>query len=102
VIVAAAHNHSGHGVSALPAQFASVVAVDRQAAGGAERLGVRSGGDAEFEACPTSPHPQYRFHAATSFAAPHVTGKVARLLERCPRLKPFEVKTVLYRAAAGG
>jgi subtilisin family serine protease len=41
-----------------------------------------------------------------SFAAPHITGVVARLLGTHPHLRPFEVKTVLRtlarNAAAGG
>ena len=36
------------------------------------------------------------YYTGTSFAAPHVTGIVARLLSRSPGLKPFEVKTLLY------
>jgi subtilisin family serine protease len=37
------------------------------------------------------------YYIGTSFAAPRVTGVVARILERYPGLKPFEVKTLLYR-----
>ena len=33
---------------------------------------------------------------ATSWAAPHLTGIVARLLSLRPGLKPFEIKTILY------
>jgi subtilisin len=33
---------------------------------------------------------------ATSWAAPHLSGFVARLLSRWPKLKPFEVKSILY------
>jgi subtilisin family serine protease len=35
-----------------------------------------------------------------SFAAPHITGLVARLLSKHPELKPFQVKTVLAALAA--
>lgn len=35
-----------------------------------------------------------------SFAAPHVTGLVARLLSKHPGLTPFQVKTVLHALAA--
>ena len=35
-----------------------------------------------------------------SFAAPHVTGLVARLLSKHPHLKPYEVKTVLRAVAS--
>ncbi len=37
------------------------------------------------------------YYIGTSFAAPRVAGIVALLLERYPDLKPFEVKTLLYR-----
>jgi len=33
----------------------------------------------------------------TSFAAPHVTGLIARILAKHPGLRPFEVKTLLFR-----
>ncbi|MCA9795084.1 MAG: S8 family serine peptidase [Candidatus Eremiobacteraeota bacterium] len=36
------------------------------------------------------------FYTGTSYAAPHVTGIVARLLSTHPELEPFEVKTVLH------
>lgn len=35
-----------------------------------------------------------------SFAAPHVTGFVARILAKHPDLRPFQVKTVLWATAA--
>jgi subtilisin family serine protease len=34
-----------------------------------------------------------------SFAAPHVTGLVARLLSKHPHLTPYDVKTVLRAVA---
>jgi subtilisin len=37
---------------------------------------------------------------ASSWAAPHVTALVARLLSLHPELKPFEVKAALKRMAA--
>jgi subtilisin family serine protease len=37
-----------------------------------------------------------------SFAAPHVTGLVARLLSKHPQLSPYEVKTVLRAVASNG
>ena len=35
-----------------------------------------------------------------SYAAPHITGLVARLLEHWPQLTPFQIKTLLRAAAA--
>ena len=37
------------------------------------------------------------YYIGTSFAAPRVTGIIARMLQKHPGLKPFEVKTMLYR-----
>jgi subtilisin len=37
-----------------------------------------------------------------SFAAPHVTGLVARMLSKHPHLKPYEVKTILRAVASNG
>ncbi len=38
---------------------------------------------------------RYNFTSGTSFAAPHVTGAVALLLEKNPELKPNEIKSIL-------
>jgi len=35
-----------------------------------------------------------------SFAAPHITGMVARLLGKYPRLTPFQVKMILRALSA--
>jgi subtilisin family serine protease len=35
-----------------------------------------------------------------SFAAPHVTGLVARMLSKHPQLRPYDVKTVLRAVAS--
>jgi subtilisin family serine protease len=99
VIVAAAHNLHDTGVEAFPALFGSAIAVGRRLLGPEESVEYRAARPAEFAACGKAVHPQFRFQSATSFAAPHVTALIARLLERHPGLKPFEIKTILYRAA---
>ena len=38
----------------------------------------------------------FAMEPATSWAAPHLSGIVARILSLKPDLKPFEVKTLLY------
>jgi len=38
---------------------------------------------------------RYNFTSGTSFAAPHVTGAVALLLQKNPELKPNEIKSIL-------
>jgi len=97
VIVAAAHNLHEQGIDALPASFASVVGVDKRLLGSADRFDYAPRRRVEFAAHGKSGRAEYRFTSATSFAAPHVSGFVALLLESCPDLRPFEVKTILYR-----
>ncbi len=41
----------------------------------------------------------YRNITGNSFACPHITGIIARILESDPNLTPFEVKSMLYRLA---
>lgn len=42
----------------------------------------------------------YTVNTGSSMAAPHVTGSVAMLLEKCPSLKPWEVKHILLSDVA--
>ena len=41
----------------------------------------------------------YLRSTGNSFAAPHLVGLIARLLERRPQLTPFQVKTILRATA---
>ena len=50
----------------------------------------------------TWPGGGYRSLTGNSFACPHISGVVARLLEVHPDLTPFEVKSVLYAIAGQG
>ncbi len=88
-----------------PSQFASVLSV--AARGGSDPF------DFDY-----NPHPPVEFGApgvdleipwsggrtiratGNSFACPHVTGLVARLLSKHPGLTPFQVKTVLHAVAS--
>ena len=45
------------------------------------------------------PNGGYRNLTGNSFACPHVSGVIARLLERHPELTPFQVKSALYTIA---
>lgn len=98
VVVAAAHNDHPHYLS-FPALL------------GAPLIGVCQGPwhddmHVEYQPCE---HVEFRatssadvdfltMNAASSWAAPHVTAIVARLLSQQPHLKPFEVKTLLRNA----
>jgi hypothetical protein len=54
----------------------------------------------EFQATGSAEGDLFSANPATSWAAPHVTAIVARLLALRPGLRPFEVKTLLCRLAA--
>ena len=101
VLVCAANNLPG---PTYPSQYASVVSVAARPARGARRLAY-------------NPHPPVEFGArgidvdvawadrgsitatGNSFAAPHVTGMVALMRCKHPRLTPFQVKAVLHAVA---
>lgn len=109
VIVAAANNS---GVMSYPAQFASLIAVDNEGfpdplmfafqrkrpvevvARGVYVRAPKSGGG-------------YQLWTGTSFACPHISALVARLLSVHPGLTAFQIKTLLHvlrsnRTAAPG
>jgi subtilisin family serine protease len=84
----------------LPAQFSSVIAVDSEPAQDKYHLRFLARSLVEFAARGVDvemPAPDGRFsvRTGTSFAAPHVTGLCALLLERFPGLLPYELKTAL-------
>jgi subtilisin len=98
ILVAAANNM---GAVSYPAQFASLIAVDNQnfpdplafefvrgrpvevVARGIYVKAPKSGGG-------------HQLWTGTSFACPHITALVARLLSLNPRLTAFQVKTLLH------
>jgi subtilisin family serine protease len=45
------------------------------------------------------PNAGYRNLTGNSFACPHIAGVIARILERHPKLTPFQVKSALYAIA---
>jgi subtilisin family serine protease len=99
IVVAAASNLPG--VRSLPSIFSSLVAVDSAAFDDPERFTFRFGAETELEApgiYVRAPWPGggEKIVTGTSFACPHVSGHVARLLSANPGLKPFQVKTLLY------
>ncbi|MCB9766683.1 MAG: S8 family serine peptidase [Candidatus Omnitrophica bacterium] len=97
-VVAAAHNR--HQVS-FPSQFASLIAVDNQsfesdplAFNYILNTSIETEGHGVYVRAPSSGG-QYKLWTGTSFATPHITAVVARLLSVMPELTPFEVKTLL-------
>jgi subtilisin family serine protease len=98
VLVAAGNNM---GVPSYPALFASLIAVDNQSFPDPFTLEFVTGRPVELVArgiyvrAPKSGG-GYQLWTGTSFATPHVSAVVARLLSVNPRLTPFQVKTLLY------
>ncbi len=87
-----------------PAFFTSVIAVNMARSRDTEALYYRSGSLVEFAAAgidvdvPWSGGNTKRV-MGSSFAAPHVTGLLARLLSAFPELNPLEAKALLRRVA---
>ncbi len=102
IIVAAANNF---GIAALPAQLSSVLGVDMAAFSNPETLHYRWNTPIELEAlgiyveAPAMGGGTQLF-TGTSFACPHVTGLVARLVSAFPGLSPFEARAMLAMVAA--
>jgi subtilisin family serine protease len=98
ILVAAANNM---GVISYPAQFASLIAVDNQGFPDPLTFLYQRGRPSELVArgvyvqAPKSGG-GYQLWTGTSFACPHVTAVVARLLSINPRLTSFQVKTLLH------
>ena len=98
VLVAAGNNM---GIPSYPAVFASLIAVDNESYPEPTDFEFRTGRPMELAArgiyvrAPKSGG-GYQLWTGTSFACPHITGLVARLLSLNPGLAPFQVKTLLH------
>lgn len=96
IVVAAAHNDHPL-VHSYPAVFAPpLLSVDKGLFDDPLKLHYAQREHVEFVAHGRGYWGPFAQEPATSWAAPHVTGIVARLLSLRPDLKPFEVKTLLY------
>lgn len=99
VVVAAANNR---GQTAYPANLSSVLAVDCEALDAALSFRYRLNMPIELEANgiyveAPSPGGGTKFYTGTSFACPHASAIIARILSVHPELQPFEVRTILCR-----
>ena len=98
ILVAAANNM---GVTSYPAQFASLIAVDNEGFPDPLMFAFHRGKPAEVVArgvyvrAPKSGG-GYQLWTGTSFACPHISALVARLLSINPKLTSFQVKTLLH------
>jgi len=99
VTVIAAANNSGR--ESYPANLSSVIAVDFEKLENMLDFRYRPNNEIEIEAngiMIEAPNPRggRKFYTGTSFACPHVSGIVARLLSAFPDLQPFEVRALLW------
>jgi hypothetical protein len=95
VIAAASNDHPV--TRSYPAAFAPpLLSVDKGAFLAPDEFAYRLLEQVEFQANGTGYFGPFATQPATSWAAPHLTGIVARLLSRRPSLKPFEMKAILY------
>ncbi len=102
MVITAANNNA---VPSYPSVYASVIAVGAHAVQNPELLYYNPRPPVEFGALGIGVRVAWRdggWLTATgnSFAAPHVTGLVARLLAKHPRLTAFQVKMILRSLAA--
>lgn len=97
VVVAAAHNEHPHYRSFPALLGAPLIGVTRGPWHEDMRLRYHPLERVEFQATASCAGSFLTQSPASSWAAPHVTALVARLLSRHPGLKPFEVKAALKR-----
>jgi subtilisin len=96
LVVAATHNEHPHQRS-YPSSFGPLLfSVDKSLFASPNELKYLLNEPAEFVAHSRGYLGLFAREPATSWAAPHLSGFVARLLSRWPKLKPFEVKSMLY------
>lgn len=98
IIVAAANNYAK---VSYPAHFASVIAVDNQAFKDPLEFYYQLGQPIETVAHgiyvdAPSPGGKTRLYTGTSFACPHVSGLIARLLSEISGVTPFHIKSLLW------
>ncbi len=104
IIVAAANNQ---GRTAYPAQFSSVLSVNMEGFEDATALRYDHGGPIELSARgiyveAPAPGGGTQLFTGTSFACPHVTGLLARVLSVYPGLAAFEARMILSMLSPGG
>jgi subtilisin family serine protease len=97
-VIAAASNR---GRVSYPANLSSVISVDFERIEDPLEFHYRTENPIELEAngiMVEAPNPAggSKFYTGTSFACPHVSGVVARLLSVYPGVQPFEIRSVLY------
>jgi subtilisin len=102
ILVCSAHNMP---LESMPWQFPSVISVASHDEDDPMAYYYNSTPPVEFYArglrVPVAwPGGRQRLSTGNSFATPHITGICALILSKHPHLTPFQLKTVLYQAAA--
>lgn len=100
VVVVAAANNSGH--TAWPANLTSVISVDAEAMEDILSIRYHLKRAIEIDAHgiyveAPSPGGGKKFYTGTSFACPHASAIVARLLSVYPGLQPFEIRSLMWQ-----
>lgn len=96
LIIAAAHNEHPFTRSYPAILSPPLLSVDKGSFEEALQFAYRLRERIEFQSRSVGYFGPFAQEPATSWAAPHLTGVVAKLLSLRPGLKPFEVKTLLY------
>jgi subtilisin len=102
ILVTAANNFP---IPSFPSMYASVISVASHPIKDPFLYYYNPSPPVEFGAPGINVRIAWRNHTwmtatGNSFAAPHITGLVARILSKHPELTPFQVKVVLYALAA--
>jgi subtilisin len=96
IVIAAAHNDHPHYRSFPALLGAPLIGVTKGPWHQEMKLRYAPNERVEFQATASSDGDFLTMTPASSWAAPHVTAMVARLLSLQPGMKPFEMKTALY------
>lgn len=105
-IVAAAGNNGPEAPPAYPGAFPGVIAVTATDDHGALYRDANRGAYISVAApgvdiVGAAPQGAYEISSGTSMAAAHVSGIIALMLEKYPKLTPAEIKAALTKSAAG-
>jgi len=101
IVIVAAKRNMPLSDQGFPAEFTSVVSVDRAKFATPDELRYVPGKVIEFvghgdDVVVAAPGGMHTTKTGTSFATPAVAGIVAKLLGAYPELRPFQVKTALH------
>jgi hypothetical protein len=100
IVVAAAHNDHPFTISLPASQSPPIISVDKATIAGPVPMRYQPQAGIEFAARAVGRLGVFSREPATSWAAPHATAVIAKILSMKPGMKPFELKTMLYWMSA--